>query len=82
MITEPGVKPEPQPSGRLTPYGEETIMDLIVKFSCDESGAPAMQYAILMAFIAAAIAASVNAFGTAVLGLFDNAQAQWPTTGG
>ena len=46
-------------------------MDLIIKFSADEAGASAVEYALLMAFIAVAIAGSVTTFGTAVAGLFD-----------
>ena len=38
-------------------------MDLLVKFSCDEAGASAVEYAFLLAFIAVAIAASVMTFG-------------------
>jgi len=41
-------------------------MDLIIKFTCDEAGASAVEYALLMAFIAVAIAASVATFGAAV----------------
>ena len=53
-------------------------MDLLVKFSCDEAGASAVEYAFLLAFIAVAIASSVMAFGNAVKGLFDNANLKWP----
>ena len=45
-------------------------MDLIVKFAWEESGASAVEYAVLMALIALAIIGSVTAFGTAVKGLF------------
>jgi Flp pilus assembly pilin Flp len=45
-------------------------MDLIVQFAWDESAASAVEYAVLMAFIAVAIIGSVMAFGTAVKGLF------------
>jgi Flp pilus assembly pilin Flp len=78
MATEPKVKPKPQETSRLTPCGQETIMDLVIKFTCDEAGASAVEYAFLVAFIAVAIAASVITFGTAVKGLFDNAVAKWP----
>ena len=47
-------------------------MDLLVKFSCDEAGASAVEYAFLLAFIAIAIAASVMAFGNAVRDSFSN----------
>ena len=53
-------------------------MDLILKFSADEAGAPAVEYALMMALIALAIAVSVTIFGTAVAGLFDNAVKKWP----
>lgn len=46
-------------------------MDLILKFSSDETGAPAVEYAFLLAFIAVAIAASVRSFGAAVANLFN-----------
>ena len=56
-------------------------MDLIMKFTFDEAGAPAMEYALLMAFIAVAIVASVSTFGNAVGGLFARAVEQWPGSG-
>ena len=46
-------------------------MDLIMKFAFDEAGAPAVEYALLMAFIAVAIVASVRSFGSAVANLFN-----------
>ena len=70
MAIEPGAQPKPPETSRLTPCGEETVMDLILKFSADEAGAPAVEYALLMAFIAVAIAASVQTFGLAVADLF------------
>ncbi|MDO9532844.1 MAG: Flp family type IVb pilin [Deltaproteobacteria bacterium] len=48
-------------------------MDLIMKFTCDEAGASAVEYALLMAFIAVVIATSVSTFGLAVRGLFEKA---------
>jgi Flp pilus assembly pilin Flp len=45
-------------------------MDLIVKFAGDEAGASAVEYALLLAFIALAIAASVQTFGNFVASLF------------
>jgi Flp pilus assembly pilin Flp len=66
MATEPKVKPKPQKSSRPTPCREETIMDLIMNFTFDEAGASAVEYALLMAFIAVAIAASVSIFGIAL----------------
>ena len=50
-------------------------MDAIMKFTFDEAGASAVEYALLMAFIAVAIVASVQAFGIAVANLFN---IPWP----
>ncbi len=50
-------------------------MELIIRFTGDESGAPAVEYAFLMAFIAVAIAASILTFGSAVATLFN---IPWP----
>ena len=47
-------------------------MDLIIKFTCDEAGASAVEYALLMALIAVVIAGSVSTFGAAVARLFDH----------
>ena len=79
MITKTGVKPMPPPSSRLTPAGEETIMDLIGKFSGDESGASAVEYTLLLMGIAMAVVAALTTFGTAVQGLFDTANARFPS---
>jgi len=45
-------------------------MDLILKFSADDTGAPAVEYAILLACIALAIAAAVRSFGSVIANLF------------
>ena len=50
-------------------------MDLILKFSADETGASAVEYAFLLTFIAVAITASVRSFGAAVANLFN---VPWP----
>jgi len=72
MATEPGVKPKPRASSPTNPRWKETIMDLLVKFSYDEAGASAVEYALLLAFIAVTIAASVMTFGNAVRDSFAN----------
>jgi len=72
MATEPGVKPKPRGGSPTNPCGKETIMDLLVKFSCDEVGASAVEYAFLVTFIAVAIVASVTIFGQAVRDSFQN----------
>jgi Flp pilus assembly pilin Flp len=56
-------------------------MDQIIKFFCDESGASAVEYAFLLAFIAVAIAASVTTFANALQGLFQRAATQLPPAG-
>jgi Flp pilus assembly pilin Flp len=75
MATKPGVKPKLRETCRLTPCGEETVMDLIIKFAEDESGATAVEYAFLLTFIAVALTASLNSFGSAVAKLFN---IPWP----
>ena len=54
-------------------------MDEIVKFSGDDSGASAVEYALLIMCIAMAVVAAAKTFGTAVRGLFDLADAQYPS---
>jgi len=78
MVIEPGVKSAPRETSQLTPRWEETIKDMIIKFTCDETGASAVEYTLLIAFIALAIFVSVTTFGLAVKGLFDEAVAKWP----
>ena len=46
-------------------------MDLIIKFSADEAGATAVEYALMVALIASVIIGSVSALGTKVVGFFD-----------
>jgi Flp pilus assembly pilin Flp len=70
MAIKPEAQQKPHENSGLPPCGEETVMDLILKFSADEAGAPAVEYALLMAFIALAIAASVQTFGAAVANLY------------
>jgi len=55
-------------------------MDLLTKFTLDEAGASAVEYALLMAFIALAIVTSVTTFGQAVNGLYQKAVDQWPSS--
>jgi Flp pilus assembly pilin Flp len=70
MAIESGAQPKPPETSGLTPCGEETVMDLIMKFTCDEAGASAVEYALLMSFIALAIVGTVTTFGGKVAGLF------------
>jgi Flp pilus assembly pilin Flp len=67
MAIKPKVKPtKTAPQNSTHPCGKETIMDLLVRFVCDEAGASAVEYALIMTFIAVAIAASVATFGNAI----------------
>ena len=50
-------------------------MYLILKFSADEAGASAVEYALLLGLIAVTIVGSVTAFGAAVANLFN---IPWP----
>jgi Flp pilus assembly pilin Flp len=79
MTTYTGVNPMPPKPSRLTPSREETLMDLLVKFSGDESGASAVEYSLLLLFITMAIVAAVKTFGATVRGFFDLANARYPT---
>ncbi len=57
-------------------------MGLIAKFYRDDAGASSVEYALLMAFIAVAVFASLQALGTSVGGVFQTVVAKWPTSGG
>ena len=58
MATKPRVTPKVRETGRLTPCREKTVMESIIKFTGDESGASAVEYAFLTAFIAVGIASA------------------------
>jgi Flp pilus assembly pilin Flp len=66
MAIEPGTQTKPREIIRLTPCGEENVMDLILKFSGDDAGASAVEYGLLVALIAVAIISSVTTFGLAI----------------
>ena len=70
MAIEPETQAKPPETSRLSPCGEETVMDMILKFSADEAGASAVEYSLLLAFIASVIIGSVSALGTKVVTLF------------
>jgi Flp pilus assembly pilin Flp len=71
MAAQPGVKPKPLGISGVNPCGGETDMYLIVKFVEDESGSPAVEYAILMGFIAVIVATGVSSLGAVVKRLFE-----------
>jgi pilus assembly protein Flp/PilA len=69
MAIEPEAQQKP-PETLDYPCGEETVMDLILKFCVDEAGASAVEYALLLALIAVTIIGTVTTFGAAVVNLF------------
>jgi len=54
-------------------------MDLIGKFSGEESGATAVEYTLMLMCIALAIFAALNIFGSALRGLFELANDRFPS---
>jgi Flp pilus assembly pilin Flp len=54
-------------------------MELILKFSVDEAGASAVEYAFLLTFITFAIAGSVLTLGNNIRVIFENAAALFPS---
>ena len=54
-------------------------MNFLAKFFFNESGATAVEYAIMLLSIAIAIFSSVYIFGNAVKSLFEQADAKYPT---
>jgi pilus assembly protein Flp/PilA len=71
MAIEPEAKSKPHENNGLIPCGEETVMDLILRFVADEAGATAVEYALLLALITSVIIGSVSTLGTKVAGCFD-----------
>jgi pilus assembly protein Flp/PilA len=51
---------------------------LLRRFASDQTGATAIEYALIAAGISVAIAATVMLLGTRVRGLFESIQAAWP----
>jgi Flp pilus assembly pilin Flp len=76
MATKPGVKPQYGEISRLTPCREKTVMEMIIKFTGDEAGASAVEYAFLMAFIAIGLIASLTSLNSALTNLY--ASIPWP----
>ena len=61
---------------RVTPLKEEVNMhSLTSRFCRDESGATATEYAMLIVFVALAIAVGAQAFGNSLTDLFTRASA-------
>ena len=55
----------------VTPHHMENVVQAIVRFAKDESGATAIEYALIAAGIGIAIITAVNALGTAISDKFD-----------
>jgi pilus assembly protein Flp/PilA len=72
MATESKGKARPRKTARLTPGGEENIMDLLIRFIFDEAGATAVEYALILSFIALAVAGGMNALGQALKGSYES----------
>jgi pilus assembly protein Flp/PilA len=53
-------------------------MEIIKNFSMDEPGAAALEYALLVAFIALVIIAAVQLLGQSLSGVFTNAANLFP----
>jgi pilus assembly protein Flp/PilA len=45
-------------------------MDLIIKFAYDETGAPALEYALILAILGVALITSITAIGSALSAVF------------
>jgi Flp pilus assembly pilin Flp len=78
MAMEPETQPRPFETGRLSPCGEESVMDLILKFSADEAGASAVEYSLVVTFIALAIAGTVLTLGVKVQAVYQAAADLFP----
>jgi Flp pilus assembly pilin Flp len=45
-------------------------MDLIIKFACDEDGAPSLEYAIVLSLIGVFLITGIGAVGNSLFALF------------
>jgi Flp pilus assembly pilin Flp len=52
-------------------------MDLIIKFACDEAGAPALEYALLLAILGIGLISAISAVGGALNAIFGNVSGQF-----
>jgi pilus assembly protein Flp/PilA len=57
------------------------MLSLIRRFRSDESGATATEYAMLVVFIALAVAVGASALGTGINGLFQTVSDKLTTAG-
>jgi Flp pilus assembly pilin Flp len=54
------------------PFGEETIMEQIMRFSRDEAGTAAMEYAIVLTLIGIALIGGMKALASSLIGVFSS----------
>jgi pilus assembly protein Flp/PilA len=81
MGTRPEVELKTREISQLTPCGEEDNMDLIIKFALDEMGAPAVEYAIILALLGIGIMSGITAIGDALNNVFASLAAKITTSG-
>jgi Flp pilus assembly pilin Flp len=79
MKHRPGSKAKLPLSGKPEPHWENCLMNFLAKFFFNESGATAVEYAIMLLSIAIAIFSGVYIFGNAVKSLFDQAVDRYPS---
>ena len=72
MAMETGAQPKPTETIQLTHCGEETSMDLILKFAYDEVGAPALEYAFILTILGIGLMTGMTAIGGALNTVFGN----------
>jgi pilus assembly protein Flp/PilA len=56
------------------PFTEKAMLNLIRRFSGDESGATAVEYGIMVALIAVIIIVAVTTLGTTIRDVFNDAR--------
>jgi len=77
-MTKAGPGPD-SPAPQAAAPAEDNVMDLIYSFFGDESGAAAVEYAIMAMFVAVALMAGANTFYSAVRSLFAGVFTSWPS---
>jgi Flp pilus assembly pilin Flp len=56
----------------FNPFGEETIMELIMRFSRDETGTAALEYAIVLTLIGIALIGAMKTMAGSLIGIFSS----------
>jgi Flp pilus assembly pilin Flp len=70
MATDPESRIRLRETIRITPCGEETSMDLILKFAYDDAGAPALEYALILALLGVGLISGISALGGTLSNVF------------